>query len=142
MTALRVLALTALGLAILGCGGLPLAATELPENLVDSLECWGDEFVPALAPPDVLTGQEVASRLRAERFPPFIPVGARMAAPAYGVLSSRPPGTCGEGAGVVGAGEERGVWLVVWPEVSGANGGQAWAIVDARTGAFLVGDGP
>jgi hypothetical protein len=39
-------------------------------------------------------------------------------------------------------GEQLDVWLVVWPEVSGGNGGQAFALVDARTGSFVVGDGP
>ena len=138
----RMLALLTLSWVVAACAGLAsLAPVDLPPNLEDQLECWGEGFTPSLPPPGVVDGAAVVNRLRAEGFPPFAPPNAHPAPPIYGVISERGPGTCRDG-GFVPAGQELQVWLVLWPGVSGAAGGSAWAIVDARTGSFLVGDGP
>ena len=123
---------------------MPLPAPDVPENFASMFDCSGERFTGAIPPPDVLPGAQVASRLRADGWPPFAPPGSRMASPIYGVVSQAGPDSCHGfgGGGLVEDGEQLDVWLVVWPEVSGGNGGQAFALVDARTGSFVVGDGP
>ena len=145
MRAVQVLGVIATGLALAACAALPIGSTPLPPNLAEQLDSCGEVFSamlppPDLPPPDTLSGTEVVQRLRSQGFPPFAPPGARAAPPVYGVLANGGP-SCRHG-GFVPDGDSLEIWIVVWPEVSGANGGQAWAIVDASTGDMIVGDGP
>lgn len=141
MRAVVTLSLAALGVASIGCAGVPLAPVDLPANLTEMLDNCGEAFTPLVAPPGTVASDAVLQRLRADGFPPFAPPDARPAAPVYGVIADREASTC-DWDGLAPAGEPLQVWLVVWPAVSGANGGTAWAAVDARSGTFIVGDGP
>jgi hypothetical protein len=140
MRAALAVGVLATGLTLGACAGLPIGPASLPPNLADQLDACGEAFTPMLPPPDAVSGTEVVQRLHSQGFPPFAPPGARSAAPVYGVLDNSGP-TCRHG-GLVPDGGSLEIWIVVWPDVSGGNGGQAWAIVDASTGEMIVGDGP
>ena len=127
--------------SVAGCANLGLQPAALPPNLDETLERCGEVFTPMIAPPGIVTAEAVVQRLRSGGFPPFAPPNSRVATPVYGVLADGKPSEC-RGDGFTRPGEQLAIWLVVWPDVSGGNGGQAWAIVDARTGEFIVGDGP
>lgn len=142
MRAAAVVGVLATGLSLGACAGLPIGQAPLPPNLATQLEACGEAFTPMLAPPDAVRATAVLEQLRADGFPPFAQPNARAADPVYGVLADRGPNSTCRGEGLVSRGDSFEIWLVVWPDVSGGNGGQAWAIVDAQTGSFTVGDGP
>lgn len=113
-----------------------------PANFVAYLAGYGQEFTPAPVPPSgVVSAHEVVAKLRADGFPSFAKAGAD-AQPIYGMVTCiDPTKNCAE-RGLVRPGQALAIWLVGYPAVSGADGGTAWATVDARTGAFINGDGP
>ena len=133
----------ALALLIVGCADvlpLPPRPVEPAQNFIADLEDAGRVFEPQPVPPGVVPANQVVEQLQADGFPPFAPSGAQPAPPTYGVVTCVVRARCATG----GFAQEGpvGIWLVVWPEVSGGNGGLAWAAVDAATGAFIFGDGP
>ena len=141
MRVMQGLRVATLLLAVVACDRVVLTPAELPGNFTEWLDGCREVFTQSAPPAGVVDPQAVVEDLRVKGFPPFAPPGARPAAPVFGVISNGPPNDC-HGGGIVGVGEELPVWFVVWPDVPGANGGLAWALVDARSGAFLVGDGP
>jgi hypothetical protein len=132
-----------MGLAlVLGASACSLGLEQVtpPANFVEQLGFMGQEFTAMPAPAEVMSPDVVLENLRNEGFPPFAPRDARAAAPIYGVLTCRDAAKCAQAG--VDADQIQRIWLVVWPEVSGGNGGQAYAVVDADTSAFTFGDGP
>jgi hypothetical protein len=132
-----------LALFVVGCLGLhPGPPVAPPPNFFESLVNSGRVFTPMPAPPGVVAPNDVLQRLQADGFPPFASPGARAATPIYGIVTCREASKCPKMGGAAPPGRPVAVWLVVWPDVSGGNGGQAWAAVDAATGQFIEGDGP
>jgi hypothetical protein len=139
-----------LALVLVGCLGPdpeptvdPGPPVGAPPNFFESLMSNGGVFTRMTAPPGVVAPNDVLQRLQADGFPPFAPAGARAATPIYGIVTCREASKCPKMGGLLAQpGGSVAVWLVVWPDVSGGNGGQAWAAVDATTGQFIEGDGP
>src|SRR5262245_36854503 len=121
-------------LAMLVAACSTIAPSVAPSHwFTDYLAGAGQVFEPRDAPADVVSGQAVVAQLRALGFPPFAP-GARTDPPIYGVVRCVELAKCRHHRGLVQPGETLAIWLVAYPGTSGANGGEAWATVDARTG--------
>ena len=112
------------------------------ESFVAYLDGYGQRFTPAPVPATgIVSAQAVIAKLRADGFPPFASADP-VAQAIYGIVTCVDPSkNCAE-RGLVRPGESLAIWLVGYPTVPGANGGTAWATVDAKTGAFINGDGP
>lgn len=137
----RTLAAMTLAVALaIGMGACANALESPPPNFTAWLGRAGFAFEARDAPPDVLDPDAVVADLRFAPFPPGVPEAAD-ARTSFGTLVCRDPANgCTDGPVDVTA--PLAVWLVVWPDVPGHADGRAWAIVDARTGAALIGDGP
>ena len=116
-------------------------ATAPPQSFVEYLDDWGQQFVPVAAPPGrVVPPETVVQNLQRDGFPPFAK-DRTVDAPVLGVVRCG-VGQCRLDRGLVSEGPDKLFWVVGFPNTPGANGGTAWAVVDARTGGFVVGDGP
>lgn len=140
MTTLRRALLTLL-LALVLAGCLPSAQVPPPASFVSWLDDFGQVFTPADPPAGVISTTAVVQLLRGQGFPPFA-AGARMAPPIYGVVTCVRAAACRDRGLVLAPGPGLAIWVVGYPDTPGGNGGTAWATVDARTGAFINGDGP
>lgn len=108
---------------------------EPPPDFVAYLAGYGQVFDPEPAPPvGIIQAQEVLAKLRADQWPPNAPGAAGQA--TYGIVSCVDPAkNCAE-RGLVRPGETLAIWIVGYPDAN------AWATVDATTGAFINGDSP
>ena len=121
-------------------GCLPVVRQMPSASFVGWIEDFGQTFTPTQPPAGVVSPEAVVLKLRAEGFPPFA-AGARMAPPIYGVVTCIEAARCRD-QGLTAPCESLAVWVVDYPDTSGANGGTAWAMLEALTGEFISGDGP
>jgi hypothetical protein len=113
------------------------------KSFVAYLDSYGQRFTPAPVPATgIVSAQAALAKLRADGFPTPATAAAVAQAPIYGIVTCVDPSrNCAE-RGLVRPGKSLAIWLVGYPTVPGGNGGTAWATVDAKTGAFINGDGP
>ena len=117
------------------------AAVQPSRSFVQVLDSHGQRFVPLPVPETGIVSPDIVLQtLRRDGFPPFA-TDRTADQPIYGVVQCR-SANCDPLGLVEEQDENVPIWLVGFPRASGGNGGQAWAVVDARTGGFLVGDGP
>jgi hypothetical protein len=127
---------------VLGVACAPPAA-EPPRSFVDYLENNGQQFVTVPDPGrKVVPPEVVVQNLQRDRFPPFVKDWTADL-PVLGVVRCVSVPCQPDGELVVKEpGRQRLIWVVGFPDEPGANGGTAWAIVDAVTGQPMIGDGP
>lgn len=113
----------------------PVIPPETLQAFQRYLQNQGDSFMTEEMP--VQDADTVLSSLRAAKWLP----GARTDPPIIGVIRFTDPAYAGVHS-LVGPGDSLLVYFVGYPDLSGAASGKAWAIVDARTGAFIAGDAP
>lgn len=129
-----------LALVLVPTSGCAPSPVEPPQSFVEYLESNDQQFVSVPAPGiDVVSPELVVQTLLRDGFPPFA-IDRTADPPILGVVRCGP--ACRGDGGFLGPGQERLVWIVGFPRASGANGGTAWAVVDAVSGSFIVGDGP
>jgi hypothetical protein len=134
------LALLAALVLVLGVACAPPVG-KAPASFVGWLDDYGQQFVPVANPAGTVVAPDVVLQtLEEDGFPPFA-TDRTADAPILGVAQCG-PGKCRLDRGLLAEGRDRLWWVVGFPNASGGNGGTAWAAVDARTGAFVVGDGP
>jgi hypothetical protein len=135
-------------MALIGsaCGG-PITDIVTNQRLPSAssrefLSSAGNQFEAAVVPSGVVSADAVVASLRAQGFPPFA-TDRTVDPPIYGIITCIDSKVCADRSGLVRDPAARMVvWVVDFPRASGGNGGTAWAVVDAATGAFITGDGP
>ena len=105
---------------------------------VTYLEGLGQAFNPAHAPPGVIGTLEVLKAVMAH--PQFPQTAAAYDPPIYGILTCVRPAECLTAALVRSPDEPLAIWVITYPAPPGQGGG-GWAIIDARSGEYLIGAG-
>lgn len=135
-----VLRAVTVGVAMFVLAGACAAPTmELSDSFRRELAVDGQQFRPRVPADGVVPPDAALELIQRADFPPFA-TDRTADPPIFGVIRCIGPARCPSVP--VEPGEELPIWLIGYPRAATASGGHAWAVIDARTGRFLFGDGP
>ena len=114
----------------------PLATVQPSRSFIEFLDSHGQQFVPVPVPATGVVAPEVVLQTLQRDGIPRLATDRTYDPPILGVVQCGPT-RCRRDRGLIQEpGENVPVWIVGFPRAPG------WAVVDARTGAFITGFWP